>query len=115
MLGVMERVTVYNDAIPPADILAHANAWLGSDMTEPFQFTAVVLEIDEGLDQATVNLTWNSRPDINYKVEYSADLTNWQELDDSYPSQGDTTSFEHAFDPASAVPRRYYRVSEAAL
>jgi len=115
MLGVMERVTVYNEAISPEDILAHANAWLGSDMTEPFVFTEILVTVDPGTDVATVTLTWNSRPATRYKVEFSDDLIGWQEIDDSYPSGGETTEFTHIFGSASGILHRYYRVSEAPL
>jgi hypothetical protein len=115
MLGVIERVTVYDDAIPAADILAHANAWLGSDMSDPFVLTAVSVLVNDATDEATVDLTWNSRSNIAYKIEFSSDLVKWEEIDDSYPTGGDSTSFSHLFPEASAITRRYYRVGEIPL
>ena len=110
-LGTMERVTVYNDALTPADILAHANAWLGSDDLRPLQITDVSHEIVA--ENVNVTLTWNSRPETSYFVETSVNLIDWEELTDSHLSEGETTSLEHRFSRNPPVIRLFYRVSVA--
>jgi hypothetical protein len=57
MLGVIERATVYNDAIPAADIRAHADAWLSSDLDHLFEITDISVVHNSIADEATVALT----------------------------------------------------------
>jgi hypothetical protein len=111
MLGTMERVTVYNDALSPEDILAHANAWLGSDDLRPLEIN----EVSHGIVDENVNVTliWNSRPETSYVVETSLNLIDWEELTDSHPSEGERTSLVHSFSRNPPVIRLFYRVSVA--
>lgn len=56
-----------------------------------------------------VTITWFSRANRSYAVEFSSDLVNWTELDDGIESAGDTTSYDDIGIPLDAV-ERYYRV-----
>ena len=68
----------------------------------------------------SVTLTFNSRAGRNYKIQASTSLKaeglpgGWIELDDSFPSQGETTTYIDTL--AAGAPnatRIYYRVSDA--
>ena len=58
----------------------------------------------------TAEFTWNSQPGAVYKVEWSTDAATWIEIDDSYASGGETTTYADENIPAD-VARRLYRVS----
>ena len=60
----------------------------------------------------TVTIRWRSRDNINYKLERTTDLMEWEELDDAYPADpGGETSYDDGTVPDDTV-RMYYRVSE---
>jgi hypothetical protein len=63
-------------------------------------------------DTSHVTFTWTSRPGATYFVESSDDLSTWNELDDTFMSQGEFTTYTDTFGMAGAVRRRYYRVRE---
>ena len=67
-----------------------------SQVRAPFEFTSITRDADGNL-----TLVWNSSPWIIYALDYATSLdSQWQELDDSLPSQGTTT--EIAIDAATA-------------
>lgn len=41
-----------------------------------------------------MRVTWESEPDINYLIEQSSDLLNWQALSSGIASEGDLTTVE---------------------
>lgn len=77
-----------------------------------------ILEIgrDENPEDPGVTISWNSRPDRSYTIEYSPDLVTWFELDDGFASAGEVTEFTHHFLPDQpelvGAPDVFYRVSE---
>ncbi|MDG2401024.1 MAG: hypothetical protein P8M04_10660 [Akkermansiaceae bacterium] len=54
-------------------------------------FTITGIEYDISAPSATV--TWNSKPNLFYSIEFSTDLVNWEEVSDSIESDGATTSY----------------------
>lgn len=84
MLGVIDRVTVYNDAISPADILAHANAWLEPDEVH------LAVSSSNGM----LTFTWTNRPGKVYDLLSETDLTTnpatWPVYDGHTEMTGDT-------------------------
>jgi len=68
-----------------------------------------IISISTSSDPISATFTWNSRPDLEYKVEASRDLLNWIELDDGFASQGETTTYIDTL-VAPSVGRVYYRV-----
>ena len=57
-----------------------------------------ISNIDYDPATGTSILTWNSRPGANYILEFSTTMIEpWDEIDDSIPSQGETTTFEDPF------------------
>lgn len=75
---------------------------------------------DVTFDGSTATATWNSDPDQPYYVYFSTDLVNWEELDDSFASQGASTTYTDdiasrfaAMDPPQPVPAfGFYRAEE---
>ena len=72
----------------------------------------VITNLDYDPATGTSILTWNSRPGANYILEFSTTLlAPWIEIDDSIPSQGETTTFQ---DPIKQTgPVGFYRVTRA--
>ena len=68
----------------------------GSSLPDP-EITAIAIDISS--PDPSVTISWNSRPNRSYIVDYSIDLVNWTEIDDSYPSGGENTEFIHNFLP----------------
>lgn len=66
MIGTLERVTVYNEAISVDSIVAHANAWLGVQ--------ALLLEISLSGNELT--LSWESQAGKIYDLLSSPDLAS---------------------------------------
>ena len=66
-------------------------------------------------DPATgnVELTWNSKPGATYAIRYSGDLSgeiaNWPDLEESYASEGEETSYTDETNPEG---RRFYVIEE---
>ncbi|MGI9242491.1 MAG: immunoglobulin domain-containing protein [Verrucomicrobiales bacterium] len=60
-------------------------------------------------DPLEVTLTWNSTPGAIYRLDFSRDLNNWLELDDSIASQGDMTTYTASAGGGEAG-RVFYRV-----
>lgn len=71
----------------------------------PFQINSIEAVIGEA------TLAWNSLPSRTYSIDRSDDLLTWIELDDSLPSQGETTTFTDETITLADV-RRFYRVRE---
>ena len=71
-----------------------------------------ITSIDFDLETNQVTLTWNSRDNRIYSIFTSTDLVDFSEdINDSVPSEGDSTSLTFAlFDPIAA--RRFFRVVE---
>ena len=71
------------------------------------RFTSI--QLDPSTRNAT--LTWTSRKNRFYIMERSTDLVDWEELTDSVPSEGDSTSYVDEAVPAD-LTKAYYRVTE---
>ena len=68
-----------------------------------------ISNIDYDPATGTSILTWNSRPGANYILEFSTTMIEpWDEVDDSIPSQGETTTFEDPFKQTGLLG--FYRV-----
>ena len=72
----------------------------------PFEITDITASPEQ------IVLSWNSLPNRDYAVEFTADLSSpvWIEVDDGVASEGTTTTFTDD-DPARiGLPEGYYRV-----
>jgi hypothetical protein len=110
------------DDIIPAEGTVTLNFWdLGDgaanstinalQLIEGFSQELEITSIDIDPVSRNITITWNSRETGRYIIERSTDLLNWDELDDSYPANGDLTTFVDAgvFGDLSKV---FYRVTE---
>jgi len=69
-----------------------------------------ITHISASVDTQEVSLTFESIPNTDYLIEFSNDLTSWEELDDGFPSTGTSTTYS----TAQAIPGRvFFRVSVA--
>ena len=57
---------------------------------------------------ATASITWTSSPGTIYAIESSADLRQWQEIDDGILSQGQSTTYD--FQVAGGLKKVFYRI-----
>ena len=117
LTGGLDDVALFSGELPASQIIDimggnFSNFGIGSS-----ELKITAISVDGPPVNPSVTLTFNSRPGRNYKVEASADLKDagtpggWIELDDSYPSQGETTTYvDTQF--AGSAPRVLYRVSQ---
>ncbi len=60
-------------------------------------------------DGTVAEVTWNSRARSTYAIDYSTDLIQWFEINDSIESQGDETTYPDQSMPPG-TPNFFYRV-----
>ena len=72
----------------------------------PFQITSLQIEDIEEIKQASIS--WNSKPDRSYVVQFSLDGSKWSDLPISIPSGGTTTSQTFTIPGGS----RFFRIRE---
>ena len=102
------RYGVNPDAFPPtpdAELAPYRYA-AGSFAFEtlpdlPFEITELIYDEAAG----TATLTWNSVPGALYSIDRSTDLSSWEEVTDSIPSDGTSTTETV---PAAAPGGRFY-------
>lgn len=82
------------------------------------QFQILSVALDENKADPTTTITWTSRPNRTYSIDFSTDLASWSEIEDGVPSDGDTTEYVHSFLPAFpelvGAPSIYYRIRDGA-
>ncbi|MFT4550677.1 MAG: hypothetical protein ACI8XO_001632 [Verrucomicrobiales bacterium] len=71
-----------------------------------------VTQISYDPDGPVVRITFESVPGQNYIIDFSRDLNDWPNLDDSFPSQGTTSTYEDLF-AAGLASRLFYRIRVA--
>jgi hypothetical protein len=76
-------------------------------MSAPF----VITSFSTGPGEASVSLTWNSKPGKTYAIDRGTDLAGWAEVNDNVLSDGASTT-EIISGPPSNLPAEYYRVRE---
>lgn len=72
-----------------------------------FQITELLADRVSG----NVRLTWTSQPGATYSVFASPDAKTWVEINDSIPSEGESTSTEFTDSAVPDSPTRFYQVS----
>ena len=109
--GDMDDFQVYNVELTPEEVKGmfdNPGSIASEAPSAPLQFTSISYDATVG----EVTLTWASKPNANYILEYSPDLNEpWLEADDSIESGGElTTAKDSGISPDVAV--RYYRVRQ---
>ena len=107
--GRIDDIGLFRTALSVDDINAIISNGVGGFTGNSRGLEITDIEIDPNSGQVT--LTFNSVDGANYIIERSTDLTalTWEELDDSYPSEGDVTTFTDFSVPADAK-KLFYRV-----
>jgi hypothetical protein len=110
--GELDDFQMYNTELTP-DQIAQMYLDPGSIASfvppPPFEIISIVHDEAAG----SVTLTWNSEAGKSYGIDSSTDLTpsQWQEVTDSWESQGNETSFtQTGIEPSTN--RLFYRVRE---
>ena len=108
--GAQDEVAIWLDRVLTDEEVAALWESATTERTFSLEFTNIEhLEVE---GEPAVRLTWTSEPDRNYLVFSSTNLETWEEIDGSYPSEGDLTSFTDLLSPENPA-RRFYRVQEA--
>lgn len=103
--GLIDDAMIHTVAVDPEYLQARAALVVGPPVT--FRFTNVQFY----RDLYRVTLTWTSRPNQTYLLEYTTDLVRWLPVADSIASGGDSTTFADST-IAPGTPHRMYRASE---
>lgn len=110
--GFVDDVSLWKGVMSPAKIADLAAGTSPGDLAGGNQFRITEVTRDE---DGNVTFTWNSRPNAVYGVWASTDLGDpWIELDDSFASQGDSSSYTLAVgsDPDPGTEKRlFFRVT----
>lgn len=107
--GRIDDFAIFSNALTPEQVAALAEGTNPPDLiTPPVPFVITELIHDPATGQNS--LTWNSRPNKTYAVDFGTDLDGWAELTDSVDSQGEQTSFSYT--GAVGLPRQFFRVRE---
>ena len=88
--------------------IRNVEVWVGSSTPlAPFEIVAIALNAaGDG-----VTITFNSIPNATYAADYSLDMVEWIEIDNSIPSGGMTTEFSATIMVDGVVPPKlFYRV-----
>ena len=80
--GYIDDVRIYDEALSVEEILALITA-----EPVPPEFSEIAVNA-----AGDVTLTWDSTPGATYIFNFSNDLVNWNELNDSVPSGGSSTT-----------------------
>lgn len=110
--STIDDVAIWERALTEAEISAIWNLGDGASIEDRLA-AETPLQIDDfEYQQETGNriLTWVSRPEQSYAVDYSTDLHEWLELDDSIESTGAITRFVDDAVSEPRSPRLFYRI-----
>lgn len=110
--AAIDDFVVYGGALSDEDIQAlaagdvSAKEFFGGGGGPPFQILEVTIQ-----SETTAAITWDSKPNATYTVEWSEDLQEFVELTDGVESDGEETTFEDDSLTAETTIR-YYRVRQ---
>ncbi|MDC0201090.1 hypothetical protein OAK04_01740 [Verrucomicrobia bacterium] len=85
-----EDFRIYDGAMDPIAV-KFSNAQ-GPD-TAPGQIPFQITNITYYADSQTADVTWNSKPGLNYIIWISEDGEEWADVDDAFESEGDSTTY----------------------
>ena len=107
--GYLSDINLFDSAISEADVIALFEGIPVGGNT----ITITDITIEEGGD---ISLTWTSRDNTVYSLDYSEDLGVWLNYDDAVPSDGSTTSITlsgNLFPLDSDPAKLFFRVTLA--
>ena len=106
MIGTIHRITTYDILVDDATIQQHANAFVTGVGASEFKVNSIDFNQVSGL----ITLVWNSIPGAVYAVDYSFDLVEWNELDDSVPADDKIKSYSTPSDLLEGDTKIFFRV-----
>lgn len=107
--GAQDEVAIWLNRVLTDNEVADLWESAITEKSVPLVFTDIErLKVDE---KDAVKITWQSKPNRSYIIFSSSNLEDWLEINDSYPSDGDLTSFTDTSLP-NGTTRIFYRVEE---
>ena len=106
MIGTIHRITTYDIFVDDATIQQHANAFVTGVGASEFKVNSIDFNQVSGL----ITLVWNSIPGAVYAVDYSFDLVEWNELDDSVPADDKIKSYSTPSNLLEGDTKIFFRV-----
>ena len=106
MIGTINRITTYDILVDDATIQQHANAFVTGAGASEFKVNSIDFNQANGL----ITIVWNSIPGAVYAVDYSFDLVEWNELDDSVPADDKVKSFSAPSNLLEGETKIFFRV-----
>jgi hypothetical protein len=106
MIGTIHRITTYDILVDDATIQQHANAFVTGVGASEFKVNSIDFNQVSGL----ITLVWNSIPGAVYAVDYSFDLVEWNELDDSVPADDKVKSYSTPSNLLEGDTKIFFRV-----
>jgi len=106
MIGTIHRITTYDILVDDATIQQHANAFVTGVGASEFKVNSIDFNQASGL----ITIVWNSIPGAVYAVDYSFDLVEWNELDDSVPAVDKVKSFSTPSNLLEGETKIFFRV-----
>ena len=106
MIGTIHRITTYDTLVDDATIQQHANAFVTGVGASEFKINS----IDFNQASGVITLVWNSISGAVYAVDYSFDLVEWNELDDSVPADDKVKSFSTPSNLLEGESKIFFRV-----
>ncbi len=106
MIGTIHRITTYDILVDDATIQQHANAFVTGVGASEFKVNSIDFNQASGL----ITIVWNSTPGAVYAVDYSFDLVEWNELDDSVPADDKVKSYSIPSNLLEGEIKSFFRV-----
>jgi hypothetical protein len=106
MIGTIHRITTYDILVDDATIQQHANAFVTGVGASEFKVNSIDFNQASGL----ITIVWNSTPGAFYAVDYSFDLVEWNELDDSVPADDKVKSYSIPSNLLEGEIKSFFRV-----
>jgi hypothetical protein len=106
MIGTIHRITIYDILVDDATIQQHANAFITGVGASEFKVNSIDFDQASGL----ITIVWNSTPGAVYAVDYSFDLVEWNELDDSVPADDKVKSYSIPSNLLEGEIKSFFRV-----
>ncbi|MEC9327724.1 MAG: hypothetical protein VYC63_07395, partial [Verrucomicrobiota bacterium] len=110
--GLVDEIAVW-DNVQSAEAIA-ALAAGGSPLVAPTQNPLRISTFSYNTGTGDLDINWSSNAGKSYGLEYSLDLSTWEDLDVTVESGGDATNYQlpGAQNPLVEQPNVYLRVYE---
>lgn len=111
--GTMDDFGLWNRPLSSAEVaFIYDNGLKGQPLFGGGGSGLQITDVQFSAEPRQLTITWNSRPGRTYGVEFSTELSSWEELEDGIEAaDGETTTFTDTF-AVIGKTSGYFRVSE---